>query len=152
MKEYGYLRVAGAVPNLKVADVEYNKNEIIKILNKAEDKKIDVLVFPELALTGYTSGDLFFQNILRKRTIESLVEIKEKSVGKEILFFVGAPLTKNGSLYNTAVALKNGEILGVVPKSFIPNYNEFYEKRWFSSGKNIKNSEMDKSVHISNNQ
>ncbi len=142
MKEYGYLRVAGAVPNLKVADVDYNKNEIIKIIKEAESKKIDILVFPELALTGYTSGDLFFQKILRKRTVESLMEIKEKSVGKEILFFIGVPLTKNGSLYNTAVALKNGKILGVVPKSFIPNYNEFYEKRWFSSGKNIKNSEI----------
>ncbi len=142
MKDYGFIRVAGAVPNVEVADIDYNKNEIIKIIEKAHKESIDILVFPELSLTGYTSGDLFFQNILLEKTLKSIVEIKKESKGKEMLIFIGAPLYKDGSLYNTAVAINNGKLLGVVPKSFIPNYNEFYEKRWFSSGKNIKNSKI----------
>ncbi len=142
MKDKGFIRTGAAVPKIKVADLEFNKKQIIESINKAEERNIDILVFPELSLTGYTCGDLFFQSIIIKKTQELILEISKSTINKKMLVFIGAPLYKDGSLYNCGVALNDGEILGVVPKSFIPNYNEFYEKRWFSSGCNIEGSQI----------
>ncbi len=142
MKDKGFIRTGAVVPKIKVADLEFNKKQIIENINKAEEKNIDILVFPELSLTGYTCGDLFFQSIIMKKTEETIIEISKNTMDKKMLVFIGAPLYKDGSLYNCGVVLNDGEILGVVPKSFIPNYNEFYEKRWFSSGHNIAESQI----------
>src|SRR6056297_656646 len=142
MKSKGLIRIGAAVPKIKVADLEYNKKEIIKNIKIAEDKKVDILVFPELSITGYTCGDLFFQSLIKTRTEELILEILKFTENKKILIFLGAPISKEGSLYNCAIALNKGKILGVVPKTFIPNYNEFYEKRWFASGSNISQSQI----------
>ena len=142
MKSKGFIRVGAAVPKIKVADLEYNKKEIIKNIKIAEDNKVDILVFPELSITGYTCGDLFFQSLIKVKTEESILEILKFTENKKMLIFLGAPISKEGSLYNCAIAVNNGEILGIVPKTFIPNYNEFYEKRWFASGDSILQSQI----------
>lgn len=134
MKEYGYIRGMAAVPEVKVGDVDFNVGKIIEEINKAIDQKVDVLVFPELSVTGYTCGDLFLQSLLIKKAEEGVAKIIDATKGKEIFVAVGAPVINEGSLYNCAIAIADGKIEGIVPKTYIPNYNEFYEKRWFRSG------------------
>ncbi|WP_458784425.1 NAD(+) synthase [Vallitalea sediminicola] len=138
----GYVRVASASPVIKVADVDFNTNEIIKLIDDAVDKDVSVLVLPELCITGYTCADLFFQEPLIRTSMEKLVYLKKYSLGKDILFVVGVPIKYKNSLYNCAAAISNGKILGIVPKTYIPNYNEFYEHRWFSSSETITNDKI----------
>ena len=130
-----FIKVGSAIPNLKISNVKYNKNEILKLVDLNKD--CSIIVFPELSLTGYTCGDLFFQDYILEETKNALIELKDSI--KDNLVIVGAPLIKNNKLYNCAVFIENGKILGVVPKINIPNYQEFYEGRWFTSGKDIKN-------------
>jgi NAD+ synthase (glutamine-hydrolysing) len=137
MKNKGFIRVGAGVPKVKVAEVKYNKEQIINNIKKGKENNLDVLVFPELSLTGYTCGDLFFQNLLRMNSEKALIEIAEYTKDIDMIVFVGLPLFKDGALYNCAAALNRGRILGIVPKTYIPNYGEFYEKRWFSSGEQI---------------
>ena len=125
----GYLKVAAITPNVRVADVEFNCNEICKCIEEAAGKKVKLMVFPELCITGYTCQDLFFQDRLLEATKEALLKIAKHSQGVDALIFVGLPLSVDAKLYNVAAALCNGEILGIVPKTFLPNYNEFYEAR-----------------------
>ena len=131
---YGFVRVAAAIPKLKVANCEYNTLEIIENAEKACDKGAQFVVFPELAITSYTCADLFLQRTLQNEAINSLKIIIEKTKLLECIILLGMPLLINSRLYNCAVVIKGGSILGVVPKSFIPNYSEFYEARWFCSG------------------
>ena len=138
LKEYGFVRVGSAVPNLKVADVEYNTREIINEINKASEKQVQILCFPELAITSYTCSDLFNQDILLDSVEKSLIDIKKATKNLSIVVIVGAPLRAENKIFNTAIVIQNGEILGVVPKTYIPNYNEFYEKRWFASAQDAK--------------
>jgi NAD+ synthase (glutamine-hydrolysing) len=133
----GYLKVAAITPNVRVADVEFNCNEICKCIEEAAGKKVKLMVFPELCITGYTCQDLFFQDRLLEATKEALLKIAKHSQGVDALIFVGLPLSVDAKLYNVAVALSNGEILGIVPKTFLPNYNEFYEARHFYSGREL---------------
>lgn len=142
MLNHGFIRVASASPLIKVADVDYNTTEIIKLITNAEQNKISVLVFPELCITGYTCGDLFFQNALLEKCLDSILELKEFSKGKDIIFVVGSPIKFKNSLYNCAVTISNGKILGIVPKLFLPNYSEFYEERWFASPENFEPTEI----------
>lgn len=131
---YGFIRVAAAIPKLKVADCNYNTEEIIKIAEQAQLKGAQFVLFPELAITSYTCGDLFLQRTLQDEALISLRTIIERTKTLECIIIVGMPLLINSRLYNCAVVIKAGDILGVVPKSYIPNYSEFYEARWFCSG------------------
>lgn len=138
---YGFLRVAAASLRLRVADPSYNKNEIISAIEKAEGMGVKLLVTPELSVTGYTCADLFFSSALIKSANEVLGEIVEATKGKEMAVLVGMPAAVRNKLYNCAVVIKDGRILGAVPKKNLANYNEFYEKRWFASGNDISSVE-----------
>lgn len=127
-----YCKVAAVTPEIKVGDVEKNTKAIIDAIEEYSIKRVKVLVFPELCLSGYTASDLFYMDTLLKSCEKSLVKIADNTVNCDTLVFVGSPLKRNGKLYNCAVAICKGKILGVVPKKFIPSYNEFYEKRQFS--------------------
>lgn len=131
-KNYGYLRVGAVTPRVTLSDVDKNADAVISAVKKAEEKGVNVLVFPELFLTGYTISDLFYQPILLDRVENAVEELRYFSETSDTLFVVGAPIRKNGKIYNCAVVFFGGEILGVVPKTYIPNYNEFYERRQFS--------------------
>ncbi len=134
MNSLGYIRVAAASPEVKIADVDFNINEIIRMSGIAESQRADIIVFPELSVTGYTCADLFFQPLLLDKAEEALLKLKNFSEGKHTAIVVGSPLRCGSRLFNCAVVICNGEILGAVPKTHLPNYNEFYEKRWFAEG------------------
>lgn len=131
---YGFFRVASASLNLKVADPQYNKNSIISAIEAAEKEGARLLVTPELSVTGYTCADLFFTFALQKAANDALAQITAATKGKNIAVLLGMPVPFFGSLYNCAVLVRGGKIIGAVPKKHIANYNEFYEKRWFASG------------------
>ncbi|MCD7775516.1 MAG: NAD(+) synthase [Clostridiales bacterium] len=128
-----YVRAVCAVPEISVGDPYFNTDKILEKMKEAGEVNADILVFPELAVTGYTCGDLFFQQRLLKCAAECLKKITDESRRYDFCTVVGAPLEIKGELYNCAVIVTNGKINGIVPKTFIPEYNEFYEKRWFSS-------------------
>lgn len=127
------IRVATAVPEVRVGDVDYNVAKIKELIEKAKKEDIDIVVFPELAITGYTCGDLFLTSSLRNKVMPAIKEI-QKSIPNGLLVIVGAPIIQKGKLYNSAVLLTNEKIL-IENKVFLPNYKEFYEQRWFSEGK-----------------
>ena len=129
----GIMRVAAAVPKLRLCNVAENAAAMAKQLHEAADRKASLVAFPELSLTGYTCGDLFFQKSLLQATEAGLQQMLE-ACPEGVTAVVGAPVQADGVLYNCAVVLTKGKLLGVVPKLFLPNYNEFYEKRWFASG------------------
>ena len=130
----GFIRVCAATPDIRVADCTYNESNIVKLMGKAYENQVSVLVFPELCITGYTCGDLFLQDALLNAAQESLKHIAEHSRGMKMLVFVGLPYVHHGKLYNVAAAVCDGRILGLVPKKNIPNYSEFYEMRHFTPG------------------
>ncbi|MDD3079994.1 MAG: NAD(+) synthase [Paludibacter sp.] len=129
----GFVRVAAAVPDLKVADCSYNILKINELLQQAENDKVQVICFPELSITGYTCADLFFQQQLLHDALEALNELQMATFSTTAVAIVGMPLHVNGQIFNVAVVLQGGHILGIVPKTHLPNNNEFYEKRWFTS-------------------
>lgn len=129
----GYVKVATYSPKIKVCDVEYNTNGIIKAIERAEKGNVSLIAFPELSLSGYTSGDLLYSDVLISACKRSLLKIAEYTDKKNIIAFVGLPLEIDGLLYNVCACVGNGKVLGIVPKSYLPNYNEFYEKRYFVS-------------------
>lgn len=130
----GFVKVAAATPDIRVADISYNTEQICKLIDETVANGAKIVVFPELCMTGYTCGDLFFQDILLERSKEALNEIAEYTKDKDALVFVGVPLAINGKLYNVAAALNRGKIIGLVTKTFLPNYSEFYEMRTFQAG------------------
>ena len=132
--KHSFLIVCAATPKIKVADCEYNGDKVIEILEVCEQKKVKLVVFPELCLTGYSAGDLFLQDTLLRTSMEQLVRVAKATKDKDALVVIGLPFLKDLKLYNVAAVLKDGEILGIVPKSFIPNYSEFYEARYFAKG------------------
>ena len=132
--KYGFLRVAAASPALRVADPAYNAAHIIDVIGAQAEKGTEVLVFPELSLSGYTCGDLFLQKMLLAGCMDALRAVAEATAGKKMLVFVGLPVVCEGKLYNCAAALADGAVLGFVPKTHLPNYNEFYEARHFVRG------------------
>lgn len=142
MKEYGFIRVGACVPKIKVADVEFNKNEIITQIKEAKNKNVQILTFPELSLTGYTCNDLFMQDVLLDSSLKALKEIKDFTKKIDQVIIIGMPLRHENQIFNVAVVIQKGEVLGIVPKTYIPNYSEFYEKRWFSSSTNIKENKI----------
>lgn len=132
--KHGFVKVAAITPDMRVADVVYNTEEICRRMEEAVEAGAKVLVFPELAITGYTCGDLFFQDALLNRAEEGLRTIIESSKGKDALVFVGLPFSHAGKLYNVAAAVNDGELLGLTTKTFLPNYDEYYEMRYFQPG------------------
>ncbi|MDY3361876.1 MAG: NAD(+) synthase [Clostridium celatum] len=132
-----FIKVGSACPKTKVADVLYNVENICYCIDKSYDSNVKFLVFPELCITSYTCSDLFLTSTLLNKALDGIKLICEKSVDKDMLLAVGAPLIHNNVLYNCAIMIFNGRILGIVPKSYIPNYSEFYEKRWFTEGVNL---------------
>ena len=131
---HGFIGVGAYTPYVKVGDTKYNTEEIIKRINVAERLGTKVIVLPELCITGYTCGDLFYQELLLRKAKEALLKIAAHSEGKDYIAFVGLPIAYNGKLYNVAAAISGGSVLGLVPKTHIPNYNEFYEARHFTKG------------------
>ncbi len=156
MEKFGFIRVAAGVPNVRVADVDFNVKEIGKLVKRSIKKKVDILVLPELCITGYTCGDLFEQPLLEKsakRGIERLIELlgSEDSQGMKVI--VGAPVIYGGRRFNCAVVIDANGVVGIVPKIHLPNYGEFYEKRWFESGIDLgaRNITYITSTEIGNN-
>ena len=143
MRDYGYIRVGAIVNKLVLANPLENAKELINNIKDAYQKDIAIVITPELALTGYTCADLFLQDKLIKDVLEGLKEILKATKTLDIITIIGMPLATNNTLYNTAVVINKGKILGIIPKSYIPNYNEFYEDRWFSSGLNLKDTYLE---------
>lgn len=139
---YEYYRVGAAVPDVRVADVTYNKNKIIEKIYEAEKQGVRLLTFPELCLTGYTCADLFMQQALLNAARSALADITAISSKLDMVIVLGSPILIDYQLYNAAVVLYQGTIHGIHVKTFIPNYNEFYEKRWFSSADELDVSEV----------
>lgn len=135
INDYGLIRLAASSPKLKVADCDFNTVEIERVIEQAMRESVQILCFPELCITSYSCGDLFFQKTLQQKALESLYKIFHymEEVGSMIVI-VGLPLQINNSLYNVAAVVSGEGILGFVPKTYIPNNHEYYEKRWFSSG------------------
>lgn len=132
-----YARIALCVPTLRVGDIAYNRQQITTLAHQATAQSAEVIVFPELSMSGYTLGDLFENTHLLNQVENELLLLAEKLADIPSIVIIGAPLRWRDKLYNCAVALHGGQLVGVVPKTFLPNYREFYEKRWFTSGKNI---------------
>ena len=135
--DFGYVRVAAAIPNVRVADCFYNIDRIEYLIREAESQDVQIISFPELSVTGYTCMDLFAQQTLIRNAEKALVNLVEKTADVSVLSIVGMPLMTENRLVNAAVAFQSGKILGVVPKSYIPNYKEFQEQRWFTSGNEL---------------
>jgi NAD+ synthase (glutamine-hydrolysing) len=133
LEKYGYVRVAAAVPRVAVGNPTHNAREIVSLIKRGAAKYVKVMVFPELSVTGYTCSDLFHQRGLLNAAQNALGQILDETAGIDMLVAVGMPVEADNQLFNCAVVLHRGEILAAVPKTFIPNYNEFYEKRWFAS-------------------
>ena len=142
MNEYGYVKVGASTLELKVSDTIYNVQMIKKQIDESVNKNIQIISFPELSITGYTCGDLFNQDILIDKSYEGLKDLVDYSKDKMIVIIVGSPIKCENKLYNCAVVINNGKILGIVPKTYIPNYNEFYEMRWFKSSNDLKIKEI----------
>ena len=138
----GFIKVAAGTPEIRVADCAYNAQASIALLRQAAEQGVHLLALPELGLTGYTCGDLFFQPALLEGAKKALLALREASRAYPATVTVaGLPLSAGGKLYNCAAVVHNGLILGVVPKTHLPNYGEFYEQRWFASASSWGRSE-----------
>jgi NAD+ synthase (glutamine-hydrolysing) len=132
-QDLGYLRIGAAVPSLRIADVDFNVKSIIELIKQARAEGVQALCFPEMALTGYTLADLVQHQALLQKAEKGLAPILAESSGNPMLIIFGMPLLVEQKIYNTAVIINNGRILGVIPKTYLPNYKEFYDARWFES-------------------
>ena len=135
--KYGFVKVAAAVPAVRVADVAYNVQEIEKLIALADGQCVELLCFPELSLTGYTCQDLFQEQLLIMKSEEGLLRLLDFTRQLDIVCVVGLPVQAGGLLLNCAAVIQGGALLGVVPKTYLPNYGEFYEKRWFASSQDL---------------
>ncbi len=137
---YHFFKVCAATPKLAIGDCIYNTEQIIHCIQEASQQKAGLIAFPELCLTAYTCADLFFQSKLLEETKRGIELILEESKAHDLLVVVGAPIAHEDNLYNAAIVILKGKILGIVPKTYLPNYSEFYEKRWFHSAHDIQNT------------
>lgn len=135
--KYGFINIASAIPSVKVADCRYNTDEIIRLIDDADQKGAEIVVFPELSITSYTCQDLFHQQVLLKEAENGVEKIISHSQTLDIIAIVGVPVVVGSLLLNCAAVIQRGVLLGLIPKTFLPNYSEFYEKRWFSSARDI---------------
>ena len=139
---YGFIKVASAVPSVKVADCKYNVEQIEQQIILAEGQGVEIIVFPELSLTGYTCQDLFRQNLLLETTESAMLMLLDFTRQLNIISIVGLPIAVGDLLLNCAAIIQKGQILGIVAKEYLPNYNEFYEKRWFASVQDLHTTEL----------
>lgn len=135
---YGFVKVAACIPSVKVANCPYNIAEIEKEIILADGKGVEIIAFPELSVTAYTCGDLFAQQLLLDEAERGLIKVLSDTRQLDIIAILGMPIAIDGALLNAAVVIQRGKVLGVVPKTFLPNYKEFYEKRWFTSSRDIR--------------
>ena len=140
--KYGFIKVAAAVPAMKVADVAYNVEGMEKLIAMAEGEHVEILCFPELSLTGYTCQDLFKEQLLLSKAEEGLLMLLDFTRKLDVICVVGLPVQAGGLLLNCAAVIQSGTLLGVVPKTYLPNYNEFYEKRWFASAQDLNPTDI----------
>ena len=136
--KYGFIKVAAAIPSVKVADTHYNLAEIEKQVIIAEGEGVEIIVFPELSLTGYSCQDLFHQQILLDNIETSVIQLLDFTRQLDITVIVGAPICADSVLLNCALVIQHGKLIGIVPKTYLPNYGEFYEKRWFASSQDLQ--------------
>ena len=140
--KYGLVTVAAAIPRVRVADTSYNEQAIEEQIAAAEQRGVDIIVFPELSITGYSCQDLFRSELLLERAEEAIVHLLDFTRKLDIISIVGMPVVVGNTLLNCAVVIQQGSILGIVPKTFLPNYGEFYEKRWFASSLDIRQQQI----------
>ena len=136
--QHGFIKVAAAVPTVKVADTAYNLQQIETIIAQAEGKGVEVIVFPELSITGYTCQDLFRQSLLLDAAEAGVLTLLDFTRQLDIIAIVGLPIIVGDLLLNCAAVIQKGQLLGIVPKTYLPNYSEFYEKRWFASSQDLR--------------
>ena len=142
MKNYGFIKVAAAIPAVRVADCDFNTTEMARIMSEADKRDVRVLVFPELSVTGYTCQDLFRQNILITAAEESVVSLLNSSMHVDVIAIIGVPVVVGDLLLNCAAVIQKGVLLALIPKTYLPNYSEFYEKRWFASSQDLEAKEI----------
>ena len=150
--KYGFVKVAAAVPAVKVADVEYNVQQIESLIAQAEGRGIEVMVLPELCITGYTCQDLFKEQALLDRAEQGVMVLLDFTRKLDIITVVGLPVVINSLLYNCAAVIQGGQLLGIIPKTYLPSYAEFYEKRWFASAQDLNPTDIyfaGSPVHVS---
>lgn len=135
--ENGYIKVAAAIPAVQVGDCKFNKEEIKRQMIEAEDNNVEIVVFPELAITGYTCQDLFAQQLLISQAEAAIKELLDETANLDVIAIIGIPVSVKNLLLNCAVVIQRGELHGIIPKTYLPNYGEFYEKRWFASAKEL---------------
>ena len=140
--KYGFVKVAAAVPAVKVADIEYNVQQIESLIAQAEGRGVELMVLPELCLTGYSCQDLFKQQALIDRAEQGVMLLLDFTRKLDIITVFGLPVVINGLLYNCAAVIQSGALLGIVPKTYLPNYGEFYEKRWFASAQDLNPTDI----------
>ncbi|HYE67589.1 MAG TPA: nitrilase-related carbon-nitrogen hydrolase, partial [Anaerovoracaceae bacterium] len=146
MNKIGLVRAAAVTPVIRVANPEFNTDEIIKCANEAANNGAGIILFPELCISAYTCGDLFYQEFLYNKSMEGLKKITDATEKLSAIVVVGFYMRLDNNLFNCAALLQGGKIRGIVPKMFLPNYKEFYEARWFAAG--IRISEKVKSVRL----
>ncbi|MCC8053580.1 MAG: NAD(+) synthase [Bacteroides fragilis] len=139
---YGFVKVAAAVPRVKVADCKFNSERLEGLITIAEGKGVQILTFPEMCITGYTCGDLFAQQLLLEQAEMALMQILNSTRQLDIISILGMPVVVNSTVMNAAVVIQKGKILGVVPKTYLPNYKEFYEQRWFTSALQVSENSV----------
>src|SRR4051812_37757298 len=139
---HGFVRASVCIPFVRVADPVFNAEHTLQLARQASELHAAVTLFPELGISAYTNDDLFHQDALLDATVEAVGKIVEESKGLSPVLLVGAPLRFENKLFNCAVVIYRGEVLGIVPKTYLPNYREFYEKRQFTSGKNAVSREV----------
>lgn len=135
---YGFVKVAAAVPRVKVADCKFNAEKLENQILIAEGKGVEIITFPEMCITGYTCGDLFGQQLLLEEAEMALIQILNNTRQLDIISILGMPVVVNSTVLNAAVVIQKGKVLGVIPKTYLPNYKEFYEQRWFTSALGVK--------------
>lgn len=140
--KYGFIKVAAAVPQVKVADCGYNVKQIENLMAQADGKNVEIVVFPELSITGYTCQDLFRQKLLLDATESAVLELLDFSRSLGVISIVGLPVVAGDLLLNCGIVIQRGQILGIVAKEYLPNYGEFYEKRWFASCQDLKEQDI----------
>lgn len=143
MNKYGYIKVAACIPNVSVADCNFNTERIIANMQAAAERGVEIIAFPELSITSYTCGDLFLQPTLLQQAEASLARIADESMKFPLVAIVGLPVMVGNAIYNCAAVVAQGEIVGLVPKCYTPNYSEFAEDRWFESGRTVEDTYLE---------
>lgn len=149
--KHGFITVAAAIPSVKVADCDYNEKQLESLIAQAEGKGVEIIVFPELCITGYTCQDLFGQQLLLEEAEKAVLKLLDFTRSLDIIAIVGLPVVCGDLLLNCAAVIQKGDLLGLIPKTYLPNYSEFYEKRWFASAQDLDDTDLPfagKTMHV----